>query len=166
MSNPLPKLIACCVLFSASTAAPAAFLKMGITPATAFTPGTKLTVIGQAANIGNGGVHPIELRLQVGRTDGNWNFIAPKFTSTMITNFGPPNAANWSPANFPAFPAPPNNPLHRMKMVETVLMWMPIGAPDGPGEYRPLPGAGNQATALFQYKCLPVNPVMCRWQRQ
>jgi hypothetical protein len=167
MPNHLTKLTVFCVLLSASTAASAnSFLRIGITPATGFAPGTKLKVIGQAVNLPPNSTHGPELRLQVGRTDGSWNFIAPKFTSTVDVPFGSPNAAHWSGATFPPFPAPPNSPTHRFKMAATILIWTTAGAP-GPGTYLPLPGIGNHTVAMFQYKCIPVNNhPLCSWKRQ
>jgi hypothetical protein len=169
MSNPLSKLAVFSVLLSISTATSANwFLKMGVAPPTAFPPGVQLKVIGQAFNVPNGGTHPYGLRLQDGRTDASWNFI-PASVHTEDVNFGSPNAAHWSGASFSPFPAPPNSPTHRFKIIATIIRWVPIGAPDGPGAYRPAQGLGSQTTALFQYKCLPVNPkrpALCRWQRQ
>jgi len=166
MLNRISKLVVFCAMLTASTAASAAFLKIAVAPATSFPPGAQLKVIGQAAGLPNGGVHPVELQLKAGRTDGSWNFMGRRFTSTQVVNFGAPNAANWSSANFVPLAAPPFSPFHKMKMVETILIWVPIGAPDGPGEYRPMPGA-PQAIALFQQRCIPVNghPI-CHWERQ
>lgn len=166
MTTSLPRLVACCVLFSAATAAPANhFLRISVTPTNGFPPGKQLTVIGQAVALPNTGIHPVELRLQDGRADANWNFI-PASVHTIDLPFGSPNAANWSSANFPPFPAPQNSPTHRFKMAATILVWTTAGAPHR-GTYEPLPGLGNHTEMLFQYKCLPVGQqVLCGWRSQ